>query len=79
MCAYLVATVGNGPTNHALRTLNMALSSWGFHVVGQRGFKTGAWMTQDELTARYYIQHQANPLEVVCARLAGATIARFVT
>jgi multimeric flavodoxin WrbA len=141
-CAYLVATVGNGPTRHALRTLNMALSSWGFHVVGQRGFKTGARIKQDELTARYqkqtggiahrlfhairqqrfsqpsflalmtfkiqqlywqqtveesidyahwksrgwtepqrefYIPHQANPLKVACARLAGAAIARFVT
>jgi len=141
-CTYLVATVGNGPTRHALRTLSMALSSWGFHVVGQRGFKTGAWMKPDELTARYqeqtgriahslfqairnqrfgrpsfvalmtfkiqqrywqrameasldyaywqshgwtepqrefYIPHQANPLKVACARLAGAAIARFVT
>lgn len=52
-CAYLVATVGNGPTRHALRTLSMALSSWGFHVAGQSGFKTGAWMQQDELIARY--------------------------
>jgi multimeric flavodoxin WrbA len=52
-CAYLLATVGNGPTAHALRTLNMALSSWGYHIVGQAGFKTGALMAQSEVEARY--------------------------
>jgi multimeric flavodoxin WrbA len=52
-CVYLVATVGDGPTNHALRTLNTALRTWGFYIVGQAGFKTGALMKQDEIEARY--------------------------
>jgi multimeric flavodoxin WrbA len=52
-CAYLLATVGNGPTAHALRTLNMALSSWGYHIVGQAGFKTGALMDRSEVEGRY--------------------------
>jgi multimeric flavodoxin WrbA len=51
--AYLVATVGSGPTNHALGTLNIALQTWGFHVVGQMGFKMGALMKQDETEARF--------------------------
>jgi multimeric flavodoxin WrbA len=52
-CAYLLASVGNGPTGHALRTLNMALSSWGYYIVGQAGFKTGALMDRSEAKALY--------------------------
>lgn len=52
-CAYLVATVGNGPTGHALRTMRMALEQWGFHIAGQAGFKTGALMSRNDLVARY--------------------------
>jgi multimeric flavodoxin WrbA len=52
-CAYLVTTVASSPTNHALRTLSMALRSWGFYVVGQAGYKMGAWMPTDEMEARY--------------------------
>jgi multimeric flavodoxin WrbA len=52
-CAYLVATVGDGPSKHALRTMHMAFSSWGFYIAGQAGFKTGAWMRQSEMTAAY--------------------------
>jgi multimeric flavodoxin WrbA len=51
--AYLIATVGSTPTNHALRTMNIALNSWGFHIVGQTGFKTGALMQSEELKARF--------------------------
>jgi hypothetical protein len=52
-CAYLVTTVGDGPTRHALRTLNLAMSQWGFYIVGQAGFKTGALMDKKELKAHY--------------------------
>jgi multimeric flavodoxin WrbA len=52
-CALLVATAGNGPTKHALRTMHMALSQWGFFIVGQAGFKTGALMKQAEMEAQY--------------------------
>lgn len=52
-CAYSVATVGGSPTNHALRTMNTALLTWGFHLVGQAGFKTGALMPSDEMEGRY--------------------------
>ncbi len=52
-CAYLVATVGNGPAAHGLRTLNMALRSWGFYIVGQAGFKAGALMHRGEVESRY--------------------------
>jgi len=41
-CAYLLATVGGSPTGHALRSLDVALSTWGFHIVGKSGLKTGA-------------------------------------
>jgi multimeric flavodoxin WrbA len=55
-CAYLLATVGDGPSGHALRTMHMALSQWGFYIAGQSGFKTGALMAQDELEANYQEQ-----------------------
>jgi multimeric flavodoxin WrbA len=49
-CAYLIVTVAGGPTSHALRTMNMALLTWGFHIVGQAGYKMGALMPQDEMS-----------------------------
>jgi multimeric flavodoxin WrbA len=52
-CAYLVATVGSTPTDHAMRTMTVALSSWGFHIVGKAGFKIGALMKPDEMRARF--------------------------
>lgn len=52
-CAYLVATVADSPTSHTLRTMNMALRTWGFHIVGQAGFKMGALMPQTEMENRY--------------------------
>jgi multimeric flavodoxin WrbA len=51
--AFLVATVGIGPTSHTLRTLRMALMSWGYHIVGQAGFKMGALMPREQTVARY--------------------------
>lgn len=51
--AYLIATVGLGPTRHALRTMNMALSSWGYHIEGQAGFKMGALMEKEALEAAF--------------------------
>ena len=52
-CAYLVATVGGSPTSHTLRTLSLALATWGFYIVGQAGFRTGALTEPDEMRARY--------------------------
>lgn len=52
-CAYLVATVGDGPSNHALKTMKLALGSWGYYIAGQSGFKTGALMRQPEMETNY--------------------------
>ncbi len=52
-CAYLVATVADSPTNHTLRTMDLALRTWGFHIVGQAGYKMGALMEQVEMEHRY--------------------------
>jgi len=46
--AYMVATTGDSPTRHTLWTLN-ALLSWGYHIIGSAGFKTGALMRGDEV------------------------------
>ncbi len=52
-CAYLIATVADSPTSHTLRTMDIALRTWGFHIVGQAGYKMGALMPQDEVERRY--------------------------
>ena len=52
-CAYLVATVGSTPTSRALGTLRLALSTWGFHITGKAGFKTGALMKPEEMKAAH--------------------------
>ena len=52
-CAFPLATVGGSPASHTLRTLNGALLTWGFHLVGQAGFKMGALMPQTEVESRF--------------------------
>jgi multimeric flavodoxin WrbA len=49
--AYLIATVGSSPTRHALQTMRLAMSVWGFHLSGLAGFKTGALMRPEEMKA----------------------------
>ncbi len=48
-CAYPLATVGGGATGHTLRTMNAALLTWGYHLVGQTGLKMGALASAEEL------------------------------
>lgn len=48
-CAYPIATVGGSSTRHTLRTMNAALLTWGYHLVGQAGFKMGALAAPDEM------------------------------
>lgn len=55
-CAYMIATVGSSPVSHTMRTMMLALSTWGFHIVGQAGFKTGARMDDQTLHDRYNAQ-----------------------
>lgn len=51
--AYSLTTSGVGSTNHALRTLNTALRTWGFYIVGQSGIRTGAFMRQADLEQNF--------------------------
>jgi multimeric flavodoxin WrbA len=55
-CAYLVTTVGSSPTSHALGTLSLALSTWGFYIAGRAGFKMGALLPVEEAKSRYDAQ-----------------------
>lgn len=48
-CAYPLATVGAGAVGHTLRTMNAALLTWGYHLVGQAGFKMGALAAAEQL------------------------------
>jgi multimeric flavodoxin WrbA len=51
--AYVLSTSGIGSTNHTLITMNKALRTWGFSVIGQITFITDALMEQEELNKRY--------------------------
>jgi multimeric flavodoxin WrbA len=51
--AYLVATTGSSRTGKTLETMKMAVRTWGFHVVGQSGYKMGALMKRDETRVRF--------------------------
>jgi multimeric flavodoxin WrbA len=51
--AYLLVTVGSTPVSHAMRTLQVAFSTWGFRIVGQAGFKTGDYLKRAEAQTRY--------------------------
>ena len=48
-CAYALATVGGRPTSHTLRTMNGALLTWGYHLVGQTGLEMGALTPAEEM------------------------------
>jgi hypothetical protein len=45
--------VGSSPTRHSLGTLSLVLGTWGFHVAGQAGFKTGALMKSVEMKSQF--------------------------
>jgi multimeric flavodoxin WrbA len=56
--AYVIATTGLGTSSHALKTLHMALSTWGFSLVGQASFKMGALMVKERVEAQFKAQTQ---------------------
>jgi len=51
--AYLLVTVGSSRTSHALRTLDTALRTWGFSIIGAAGFKTHARMERKRIEELY--------------------------
>ena len=51
--AYLVATTGSSPTGKTLGTMKIAVSTWGFYVAGQSGYKMGALMKREDSRARF--------------------------
>ncbi len=65
--AYALTTSGVGSTNHALRTLNTALRTWGFNIVGQARFRTGAHMRQADLERQYEDETRKIAGEIVTA------------
>jgi multimeric flavodoxin WrbA len=54
--AYLIVTVGIGPTSHAIKTMKMALSTWGYQIAGQASFKMGARMKKEAAEAQFQEQ-----------------------
>jgi len=55
MSGYALMTYGATATNHTLRTMSLAMRTWGVHVVGQQGFFGGARSTPVEL---HQLHHQ---------------------
>ena len=53
-CAFLITTAGMGSSNHALRTMDSALHTWGCRVAGRAKLRTGALMDKEEIR----IQHE---------------------
>jgi multimeric flavodoxin WrbA len=51
--AMLCATTGSTPARHALRTMQVALWTWGYRIAGQAWFAAGANMPDEELEERY--------------------------
>lgn len=51
--AYAIATTGSSPCTRTLGTLTLALSTWGYCIVGKRGFKTGALMDKAQILSRH--------------------------
>jgi multimeric flavodoxin WrbA len=61
---YLLATVGSSPTSHTLGTLRLALSTWGFHIIGKAGFKAGALLKPDEMKASHAAQAEKTARQI---------------
>ena len=48
-CAFTIATVGGSLTRRTLRTMDGALLTWGYHLVGRAGLRMGALAAPSEL------------------------------
>ncbi|NPV39941.1 MAG: flavodoxin family protein [Anaerolineae bacterium] len=51
--AYVIATTGSSSAARAIRTLQTALITWGFHLSGAAGFVMGARMQKTEAKERF--------------------------
>lgn len=62
--AVIVTTSGVGSTNHALKTMNSALYTWGFHVSAQSKFRTGSFIEDEQINSHY-----GNKIKVIANKL----------
>lgn len=51
--AMIITTSGISSTNHSLKTMKSALHTWGFHVSAQSKFRTGGFIEEEQINARY--------------------------
>jgi multimeric flavodoxin WrbA len=58
--AYLLTNSGTGTSGHALRTMESALRTWGFYIIGKNNFITGALMPENEVASRF--QHRVDQI-----------------
>lgn len=52
----LIATTGGTPVKHTLRTMEVALWSWGFRTAGKAGLATGSHMPMGEMNRRHSVR-----------------------
>jgi Multimeric flavodoxin WrbA len=71
--AYLIVTSGAGSSNHAPTTMNRALHTWGFSIIGQSKFRTGALMESAEMKALYQNKTQQIAAQILKTVNAGKT------
>jgi len=51
--ALVLATTGGTPARHTLRTMQVALWTWGFRIAASEWFRTGATMSMEEIRRRH--------------------------
>jgi multimeric flavodoxin WrbA len=64
--AYLLTTSGTGTSGHALGTLESALRTWGYHIIGKNNFITGGTMPENEISTHFQprVEHIARQILV---------------
>ena len=51
--AFVITTSGGSPAGSTIKTMQVALLTWGFHLCGSASFNMGAGMPEDEIVQRY--------------------------
>ena len=52
-CAFLITTSGTYSSKHALRTMSVALTTWGVRMLGGTRLRLGALSTREAIEAKY--------------------------
>lgn len=64
-CASLIVTVGSAYSAHSLGTLNLALSTWGFHITSKDSFTMGALMKSEQAQVAFAQRTKKNSRQTI--------------